>query len=165
MYRMEKNGVPNPAAREPLSSSPLAFCPAVHDWRQRRRWGEAAGRLSSGSPWRGVGRVALLSPNPRQYPLAPLASFVPDQGCLGGSALAVWTLSSLAPLVELAMLQSGSRPGGPMFWSAVAPLVVPSICGGGSCPLALGLVAAVAALVSSGWVSSSLFLRLLARRS
>ena len=53
----------------------------------------------------------------------------------------------------------------PVFGSAVAPLVVPSICGGGSCPLALGPVAAGAALVPTGWVSFSLSLRLLARWS
>ena len=76
----------------------------------------------------------------------------------GSPVPAVWALSSLALLVELAMLQSGSRPVDPVFGLAVTPLVVPSICGGGSCPLALGPVAALAALVPAGWVSFSLSL-------
>ena len=57
--------------------------------------------------------------------------------------MAEWALSSLALLVELALLQFGSRPVDPVFGLVVAPLIVPSICGGGSCPLALGPVAAV----------------------
>ena len=113
----------------------------------------------------GVQLSSATSPGSAPLSLGPASS--PTSGVLaaGGSATAAWTLSSLALLVELAMLQSGSHPIGPVFRSAVAPFVVPSICGGGSCPLAPGLVPVVAALVPSGWVFSSLFLRLLARRS
>ena len=97
--------------------------------------------------------------------LSPASS--PPVGVLaaGSPAPVVWALSSLALLVELATLQSGSRPVDPVFRLEVAPLVVPSICGGGSCSLALGPVAAVAALVPAGWVSFSLSLRLLAQCS
>ena len=103
-------------------------------------------------------------PGRTSWPLGPASS--PPGGVLaaGGPVPAAWALSLLALLVELAILQSGSSPVDPVFGSGgVAPLVVPSICGGGSCPLALGPVATVAALVPAGWVSFSLSLRLLAR--
>ena len=101
---------------------------------------------------------AALTPPSASLLLGSASSLAGGALAAAGPAPAVGALSSLAPRVGLALLQSGSRPVGPVLRLAVAPLVVPSICGGGSCPWAIGPVAAVAALVPAGWVSSSLFL-------
>ena len=82
-----------------------------------------------------AGYLSLALP-PASAPLLLGTASPPAGGvsAAGSPAPAVWALSSLGPLTGRSMLQLGPRPAAPALGSAVAPLVVPSIGGGGGCP-------------------------------